>query len=291
MKTLIIALLAASGATAAYAETADKDARGGFRAEMRALIDADGMDVANLANLMQEREQARFEALDADGDGVVTREQFLAAAGERAAARFERMKPNEDGIVTRTGREAGRLHRDGPRTERRDGRAEMTQEERAERRSARVTEQFERLDTNSDGMISPEEFAAGQEARGERFAQRREERAERREARAERRAEMPEAMRDVHAKMRDMMRDGMNLEGFSGLMQERASAMFDTLDADGNGELSAKEFVAKVPERAERVFARMDRNEDGLVTSEDRPRGGKHWGQHERGGKDAAPRE
>ena len=56
MKKLIIAVLAASGAAIAYAqaETSDRQGRGGeFRAEMRALIAGDGLDVAALANLMQ----------------------------------------------------------------------------------------------------------------------------------------------------------------------------------------------------------------------------------------------
>lgn len=268
MKKLIIIALAASGAVVAQAqaETPDqRSGRGGFRAEMRALIAGDGMDVAALANLMQEHATARFEALDADGDGIVTKDDVLAAAAERAQSRFERMGPNEDGIVKREGRHGWRKHGErGERAERGERRQPLSEEQRAERMRERTSERFARLDTDGDGMISPEEFQAGATGRMERFS-------ERQERRAERRAEMPEEMREMHAQFRTMMREGMDLDAFSGFARDRASARFDAMDADGNGELTADEFTAKVSERAERVFARLDRNEDGMVTSDDRP--------------------
>jgi Ca2+-binding EF-hand superfamily protein len=268
MKKLIIIALAASGAVVAQAqaETSDqRSGRGEFRAEMRALIAGDGMDVAALANLMQEHATARFEALDADGDGIVTKDDVLAAAAERAQSRFERMGPNEDGIVKHEGRNGWRKHGErGERAERGERRQPLSDEQRAERMQERTSERFARLDTDGDGMISPEEFQAGATGRMERFA-------EHRERRAERRAELPEEMREMHAQFRTMMREGMDLDAFSGFARDRASARFDAMDADGNGELTADEFTAEVSERAERVFARMDRNEDGMVTSDDRP--------------------
>lgn len=268
MKKLIIIALAASGAVVAQAQAETAEPRGGrgeFRAEMRALIAGDGMDVAALANLMQERATARFEALDADGDGIVTKDDVLAAAAERAQSRFERMGPNEDGIVKHEGRKGWRKHGErGERAERGERRQPLSEEQRAERMQERTSERFARLDTDGDGMISPEEFQAGATGRMERFA-------DHRERRAERRAEMPEEMREMHAQFRTMMREGMDLDAFSGFARDRASARFDALDADGNGELTVDEFTAGVSERAERVFARMDRNEDGKVTSDDRP--------------------
>lgn len=272
MKKLLIAILAASGAAIVYAhaETGDRDGRNGLRAEMRSLISGDGMTVEDLTGLMQERSQARFQTLDADGDGVVSREQFLAAAGERAERRFERMGPDEDGVVKRSGREGwGRHHRDGPRAEGRDGKEPKSAEQRTKRLEERAGRQFSRLDADGDGMISREEYQAGMKERGER-------RAERGERFAGRRGEMPAEMREMHAALRALMRDGMTLESFTGLVREHAGARFDRLDADGNGELTAAEFTASAAERAERLFARMDRNEDGVVTRDDRPRGGKH---------------
>lgn len=281
MKKLIIAILAASGATIVYAqaETADRQSHGGeFRAEMRALISGDGMGADDLARLMQERSQARFSGLDADEDGVVSLEEFLAATDERSQARFARMGPNEDGIVTRAGRKGwGSHHRHGPKAERGQERSQATPEQRQERLSARAAEQFARLDTDGDGAISPEEFEAGMQARGERFAEhraeRRHERAERRQHRGERGGELSPESREMRAQFRTLLREGMNLETYSDFMRERATARYRTLDADGNGELTAEEFTAGVADRAQRLFARMDTNEDGLVTREDRRRG------------------
>jgi Ca2+-binding EF-hand superfamily protein len=276
MKKLIIAAVLASGSAIihAHAETSESQERGGdLRAEMRALVEGEGMNVGDLANLMQERSSAQFQAMDANGDGIVTRDEFLAAAYEQAQGRFERMNPDEQGIVQRSGRDGWGRHRgDGPRAERRGEGERMNSDQRAERRSERTAERFARMDSDGDGMISPQEFEAAMQARGERFAQRGQQRAEHRERRAERRAEMPEEMRQMHAEFRALMREGMNLEAFSGLMQERAAIRFDTLDADGNGELTADEFTANVAERAQAFFTRMDRNNDGVVTSDDRPR-------------------
>lgn len=277
MKKLIIAILAASGATIVYAqaETADRQSHGGeFRAEMRALISGDGMGADDLARLMQERSQARFTGLDADEDGVVSLEEFLAAADERSQERFARMDPNEDGVVTRTGRKGwGNHHRHGPKAEKGQERSQATPEQRQERLSQHAAEQFARLDTDGDGAISPEEFEAGMQARGERFAERRHERAERRGNRGERRGELSPESREMRAQFRSLLREGMNLEAYSDFMRERATARYQALDADGNGELTVEEFTAGVADRAQRLFARMDTNEDGLVTREDRRRG------------------
>lgn len=278
MKKLFIAILAASGAAVAYAqaETADRQARGGeLRAEMRALIAGDGLGLDDLTRLMEERSQARFNALDTDEDGVVSLEEFLAATDARSQARFERMGPNEDGIVTGDGRRGwGRHHRNAPRAEGQRQRPAVTAERRAERLSERAAEQFARLDTDGDGAISPEEFEAGLQARGERFAERRQERAERREQRSERRNEIPDEVRETRAQFRMLMRDGVNLESFSEFMRERAAARFAALDADGNGDLTVEEFTANIADHAQRLFARMDTNDDGIVTPADRWRGG-----------------
>jgi Ca2+-binding EF-hand superfamily protein len=262
MKKLIIAILAASGATVvqANAETPDRQAGGEFRAEMRALIAGDGLNLEDLTRLMQERSQARFAALDADGDGVVRLGDFLAATDERSSARFERMGPNEDGVVTRAGRE--RHHK---------GHHRGHHEKRAERSGEPAASQFSRLDTNGDGSLSPEEFEAGLKARAERFA----ERGKNRMGRHERRGDMPAEMRQMRTEFRTLLRDGATLETFSELMRKHATARFEALDADGNGELTAEEFTAKVADRAGRLFARMDRNDDGAVNADDRHRG---WG-------------
>lgn len=279
MKKLIIAILAASGATIVYAqaETADRQSHGSeFRAEMRALIAGDGMRADQLTKLMQERSQIRFAGLDADGDGVVSLEEFLAATDERSQARFERMGPDENGIVTRAGRKGwSSHHRHGAKAGKGRERAQATPEQRQERLRARVAEEFARLDADGDGAISKEEFEAGMQMRGERFAERR---AEHRHERAERRQHRSESStegREMRARFHALLREGMNLETYSDFMRERATARYQALDADGNGELTAEEFAAGLADRAQRMFARMDKNQDGLVTPEDGRRGGR----------------
>lgn len=297
MHKIMMATLVASVAFVgqSYAETAgsgpaERSDRGAMRAQMVERMQELGVE--GFTDHMRERAGERFAILDADGDGVVSREEFLAATGERAETMFERMEPNEDGVVTRSGRERGQMgrHHRGPRGEGRGGMRGMDADERAEHMSERAAEQFARLDTDGDGMISLEEFEAGLQARTERFSERRQDRADRMGQRAEgegRHRGMrggPRAeMRGMHGQIREMMREGMNLDDFSGLMQERASTRFDQLDADGDGEITRDEFLASVDERAERAFARMERMESG-----ERPRrGGWHGGRHHRGDRPA----
>lgn len=68
----------------------------------------------------------------ADGNGTISRQAWLNAAG----ARFDRLDANKDGVLTPD--ELARGKRGGPRGQR----------------------QFSRMDTNGDGQISPGEFSA-----------------------------------------------------------------------------------------------------------------------------------
>ncbi|MCG6113978.1 MAG: hypothetical protein MEQ84_02160 [Mesorhizobium sp.] len=295
MHRIIIATLVASVAVIGHANAEKADSgqetrgeRGAMRAQMVERMQELGLD--GFTEHMRERAGERFDSMDADSDGVVTRDEFLAATGERAETMFERMEPNEDGVVTRTGRERGGMgrHHRGPRGEGRGGMRGMDAEERAERMSERAAEQFARLDTDGDQMVSLEEFEAGMQARIERSSERRQGRAERMEQRGEGRGEgrhggMRGEMRAMHGQIREMMREGMNLDDFSSLMQERAGARFDGLDADEDGEITREEFLASVDDRAERAFSRMERMESG-----ERPgRGGWHGGRHHRGDRPA----
>ncbi|GFK94634.1 hypothetical protein NNJEOMEG_02481 [Fundidesulfovibrio magnetotacticus] len=42
-----------------------------------------------------------FKTLDANGDGKVTKDEFMAAAQKRAAARWEKLDPTGKGFVTK----------------------------------------------------------------------------------------------------------------------------------------------------------------------------------------------
>lgn len=262
MKRLIIAVLAASTASVVYAHAetdGGKDRNGGMRAEIRALIEGDGMKVEDLQKLLQDKAEARFKELDADANGILTKDEYTAATAERAKARFEQMSPDENGIVKRAGRNG---------------------KDRTERQEERRADLFARLDADKDGSISREEFDAGMKARDERVAERGDMRGKHRHHdRAEHRGEGRDEMRGMHREMRSLMREGMTLDSFTELMQKRATARFEALDKDGKGEVSVADFTSRAADRAERMFARMDRNDDGVVTKDDRPnRGDKHRG-------------
>lgn len=278
MNRLVIATLLASAAIAgqsAHAETpavGERVDRQATRSQMVERMQELGLE--GFTQHMREQAGERFDSLDADGSGTISREEFLAATGEYAEEMFQRIGPNEEGVVTRSARDRGgfgRHHRGGPRAGGFRSMRGLDAEQRAERLNERAAEEFARLDADGDGMISLEEFEAGMQARVERFSERRGE-PRQRGMRGEGRAEM----RAMHGQLRGMMRDGMSLENLSGLMEERAAAHFDRLDADGDGEITRDEFLASVEQRAERAFARMERMESG-----ERPRRG---GWHHRRG-------
>lgn len=289
MKKVIIAALAASTAAIAYAYADSQQGQGHgaqFRAEMREMIEGDGMAVDDLANWMQGHSQARFATLDADSNGTVTQDEFLASVDERAKTGFERMDRNDDGVVNSDdrrgwGRNKGGEQRGHGKRGERHGMSD------GGRRGEGAGRSFSNLDTDGDGSISREEFDAGTQARAERFEQRGERHGMRGDGmRGQRHGGMSEEMGEMREKMRDLIQDGMDQAEFAGLLREGATARFAALDADKNGELSTEEFSAKVAEHAEQMFARMDRNDDGVVTRDDRPRwgGGRHDGEGRHGG-------
>ena len=52
-------------------------------------------------------------------------------------------------------------------------------------------------------------------------------------------------------------------------------------DTDGDGQVTHEEFLAAVPEIAEQIFNHLDRNEDGVLSPDDHPRGpGASGGPH-----------
>lgn len=101
---LIGSFVASTAAFAQAANEADKPAREGARHQLRQEIRAGNLDQARFAEIMTERAETRFDRLDADGDGMISREEFLAAMENRVERQFARMDRNEDGKITREDR-------------------------------------------------------------------------------------------------------------------------------------------------------------------------------------------
>lgn len=138
----------------------------------------------------------RLTAADANGDGSVSREEMQAVMqarrAEHADKRFAKLDANGDGSISRAEFDAGqaagpergaraeRAARSGDvrhamRGQRHRGQAERGPVVIADVRT-RMTEQFAKLDANSDGFVTAEEQRAARMAH-------REQRRERREAR------------------------------------------------------------------------------------------------------------
>ena len=108
---LIGSFAASTAAFAQAANNADKPEREGPRHQFRQEIRAGNLDQARFAEIMTERAGSHFDRLDADGDGMISREEFLAATENRVERQFARMDRNDDGLITREDRPfRGGLH-------------------------------------------------------------------------------------------------------------------------------------------------------------------------------------
>jgi hypothetical protein len=145
--------------------------------------------------------QARFARADSNRDGFVTRDELRARAearraarGERRGQRFEQLDSDNDGMISRAEFEAPRAApgerggRRAMRAERRGGgrmmagfgaRAFAAMDSDRDGRVALAEAQqialrrFDRVDSNRDGTVSPVERQAARAARQERLEERR----------------------------------------------------------------------------------------------------------------------
>lgn len=164
---------------------------------------------------------SRFVRADANGDGVLTKDEKRDARegrrDDRSNNRFAKLDANGDGFVSEAEYETARATKDAKRNDKRD---------------ARRAEMLERFDTNVDGELSETERAA---AKAEREAKRGERRAER-EASGETRGK-----RGKRGKMRanpDLDGDGVITRAEYETASEQ---MFIRLDANGDGVLTKGE--------------------------------------------------
>jgi Ca2+-binding EF-hand superfamily protein len=137
---LIAALLATGVASTATAKNED------MRAEHRAQA-FERMDANNDGSVSSEEFMAagdRFARADADGNGLLTAEELAAAgqaqAQQRIARMIERLDANDDGALSKDEIEA-----------------------RNDRDPSRM---FDRLDADDDGVLSADEFAEARMGRG-----------------------------------------------------------------------------------------------------------------------------
>ena len=187
MAGALAALTLAVGGAAVARQAPDLSQTRGLRA------DVDGDQRVSRAEFVGARVQ-RLTAADADRNGSVTPEERRAAAEARRAgrigARFDRLDADDDGVISKAEFEGRREHRAGARGHR--GRHGMHRRAAQGRRmaahdpvviseaQARAEAAFTRLDADSDGFVT---VAERQAARAGRREHRRERMAERRAAR------------------------------------------------------------------------------------------------------------
>lgn len=202
------ALTLAAAGGAALAQQAGAQPRTSHA--MRA--DADGDGRISQAEFVGQRVQ-RLTAADADRDGSVAPEEmraaFQARSTERADTRFQRMDANSDGAISRAEFDAPRAAPTGSRLEARPHRAERMARmhhgagmaHHGQRMTARgpisiaevqgkAEQAFTRLDADHDGFVTVAERQAGMQAFRE---QRRAHMTERRAARQAQRQASPPA--------------------------------------------------------------------------------------------------
>ena len=121
------------------------------------------------AQANDDRGSSRFDRLDQNGDGEITRAEIEAASSERAGKRANRRADrmfeadaNGDGAVTREELKAYRENRNPDKNG--DGvidRAEFME---------KAAERFDRLDKNGDGVLSEDERPRRGKRKGKRRA-------------------------------------------------------------------------------------------------------------------------
>eukprot|EP00930_Biecheleria_cincta_P079737 TRINITY_DN6765_c0_g1_i1.p1 TRINITY_DN6765_c0_g1~~TRINITY_DN6765_c0_g1_i1.p1 ORF type:complete len:1135 (-),score=225.09 TRINITY_DN6765_c0_g1_i1:42-3446(-) len=202
-------------------------------------LDADGDGVLSREELSraQKTQVAGFDCMDANGDGVVSREEFVRAQNSQAT-RFAFMDANGDGVVSKDeymraqGLQAANF--DFMDT---NGDGMVSKEEFARAQSLQAAK-FDAMDTDGDGVVSKEEFARAQSLQAAKF------------------------------QSLDVDGDGVVSREEFLRAQTLQDATFDAMDADGDGVVSRKEFMSAQSLQVSN-FDRMDADGDGVVSREE----------------------
>lgn len=193
-KTLLVGGLVALTLTAAGGIALAQQAQTPPTRAMRA--DVDGDSRISQAEFVGQRIQ-RLTAADTDRDGSVTPAERRAVVqtrmAQRADTRFQRIDADHDGAISRAEfdgqraarmqarpQRAGRMHHNGARMAHRGQGAEGRGPVSIAEAQAKAEQGFARLDADHDGFITPAERQAGMQAMRE---QRRDRMTERRAAR------------------------------------------------------------------------------------------------------------
>ena len=155
--------------------------------------------------------------LDADGNGTISRQEWLNAAG----ARFDRLDANKDGVLTPD--EMARGKRRGPPGQRQfsrmdtNGDGEISSSEFSAAHPNAPADLFSKLDTNKDGQLSSSEL------RGLR-------------------QQMATVMRQKTIERLDTNHDGsLSLAELQAAYPNMTAEKFNRLDRNGDGQLTADE--------------------------------------------------
>ncbi|MEZ2130877.1 MULTISPECIES: EF-hand domain-containing protein [unclassified Sinorhizobium] len=118
---------------------------------------------------------------------------------------------------------------------------------------------FDSIDTNHDGSITPGEIRQYRQAQMQKMREGNQDPADT--------APAPQADNGEQARPDDAQRAERHMHHWRHGNMMRASLMFRRIDRDENGQISKQEAEAAM----ERLFTRMDRNKDGVISIDDMP--------------------
>jgi Ca2+-binding EF-hand superfamily protein len=123
-----------------------------------------------------ERAEAKFAEADSNHDGAISQSEWQSARLREATEHFHKLDVNRDGKLSREEMQQAREHMGmrghrGARGERlraldKDGDQQLSRAEIGDS-MPKLSQNFDRLDSNRDGRLSREELRAGREQRGE----------------------------------------------------------------------------------------------------------------------------
>lgn len=240
-----------------------------------------------------------FSEADANADGAVTLDEFLADHPDNTEALFHRLDCNGDGVLSARDCRHNARHRmrNALRAADANQDGEISLDEFLAGVPNATEEQFDVLDRNDDGVISredrpePGEGPGGQRDRMRQIFIRADVDQNREVTYEELEAVLPMLTQDKFDRM-DRNGDGVlspadRPEGAPGPggdnRGQRIRRLLMQADADGNREVTFDELQAVLPELTQEQFDRMDRNGDGVISREDRPEPGRGNGPRGQG--------